>query len=304
MERSKDSSEFGRVIRPGSDGVILSDRHFKLEDINELTSALIAKSNGRLNELQEAATVIEGRLKQQVDRGREYIEDAIKLAQSQIQSRLDHTEIETKRVYEDRYREGLERGHREGLEKGTSEGYEQGFKDGYATGEEKGISEGREAGRKAIEEEMADRYRQETEDAIVSVRTLSSELRGQWASSLQASRESLLDLSLRLAEAVIKERIETAPQLIVATLERALERIDGKSTIVIEVHPDDRATIEGFLDEKLEEILNDASVEIREVESIERGGLSVRSNQTVVDATIRGQLETMRERLIESGGVL
>ncbi len=304
MERSKDTKDIGRVIRPGDGGVILSDRHFKLEDINELTDALIEKSHGRLNDLQEAARVIQTRLKRQVDTGRARIEDAMKVAQSEIQTRLDDTAELTERVYRERYEEGLEKGHREGLEKGTAEGYEQGFKDGYSTGEEKGINEGREAGRTAIEEEMADEYRKSTDAAIASVRTLSTELRGEWMESLNAARESLLDLSLRLAEAVIKERIEEAPELVCGTLERALEKIEAEALIVVDIHPKDRSVIEQFLADRLDQLLDDTTIQIRENESIERGGLVVRGNHTVVEATISGQIETMRERLREAGGIL
>ncbi|MEM7263563.1 MAG: FliH/SctL family protein, partial [Planctomycetota bacterium] len=282
---------------------LLDHRSFQLEDITQLTDALIAQSEGRLRELQEAAEVVEERMKRQVQDGRDRIERAVEIAQNEIQSLLDECAERTKRVYEERYREGYEFGLREGKAKGQADGYEEGLRRGIEEGTEQGLREGREAGEKAIEEEIGERFRTATEEAIGSTLSLTNGLHGEWTKSLSAARESLLDLSVKIAESIVRDRIETCPETIRDSFERALERIEGESVVVVEIHPDDYATLKKFVDDRFSATFGDTAVELRENEVIERGGLIVRGQFTEVDATIEGQLSTIRDRLSEAGGV-
>ncbi|MCA8962507.1 MAG: hypothetical protein KDC38_18405, partial [Planctomycetes bacterium] len=305
MERTTShGSELGRIIQPVEGGIEMNDRHFRLEDVNELTEALVARSEGRLRELQVAAELIEERLKARADDGKARISRAFEIAQSEINRRLEKTATDSARIYEERYRAGYETGHAEGLETGTREGRERGFREGYAEGTEKGILEGRESGRRAIEQEIQEYFRTASERAVAQLNTLADDLRGEWTRSLSAARESLLDLALRIAETIVHGEIQSRPDVLFENTRTALERLEVEGLVIIDVHPEDRASLEEFLGRSVSDLLDPAAVELRERADLDRGGLIVRSNAGFVDASVRGQLDNVRRRLREAGGVI
>lgn len=304
LEIPRDPTDSGRVIRPAAGGSLaLDDRHFRLEDIDALTSALIEKSEGRLRQLTHTTKEIESRLRKQIGRSRENIRRARELAEEEISNKLEEASRNAAQVCRQKYQEAWEEGRREGEEKGTEVGYEKGYQEGLENGWQQGRQEGREAAEREMTEANEARWREETDDSIQSIQQLANELGGEWRRSLDGARAGLLDVAIAVAEEILEREVKQVPETIVSTLERIWRRLGDEKRLVIRVHPSDRALLERHLPNLVEQHFSDTAVQINEDPTILRGGCDVRGQHTLIEGSFKTQLEIARDRLEEAGGV-
>ncbi|MFN0059560.1 MAG: FliH/SctL family protein [Planctomycetota bacterium] len=281
-----------RIIRAPGSGLLLDEQHFRLEDIQQLTSALIERSEGRLGELERAATEIETRLRTQADDGRARLRLAIETAQRSIDEKIAAAQAHATQLEE------------AGFARGMARGEQRGFAQGYSEGLEKGLKEGRAQGDAAVRSELTAELSDATQSARSALDSLRTQLERQWQSSLAGARAELLDLALSIAHRIVRHHGDHCPEAIVEQLKLALDRIEVRGILIVEIHPLDREHIDRCLEQFLSRQLAGASVRIVENNAIGRGGCCVRTEQTTVDVTLETQLEVARRRLVEAGGVL
>jgi flagellar assembly protein FliH len=79
----------------------------------------------------------------------------------------------------------------------------------------------------------------------------------QWAAAIEAARESVgkaiersqqqvARLALRVAEKILRQKLETSPEALVPVVDEALRSLQAqpKSRVVLRVHPDDQSVLE------------------------------------------------------------
>lgn len=278
-----DGAPPGRIIRSRPGGALL-DAPFRLGDVPALTEALVRASEGRLERLRDAANEVETRLRRQIEDNRGRIARATEEAERRIEERAQETALRAAETIETARREGREQGVREGAAAGRAEGFEQGLREGR----EHALEEARERMRTlapALEELVAGLARERRE------------LR-------EGAHRDLLDLALEIARRIVRREVESLPPVVIGTIRSAIERIDAKRGIVVEVHPADRAAAEECLTGLLGGLASEGSFAIIERPELTRGGCLVRTEHGMVDDTIETRFELIGERLLGREEVL
>lgn len=108
----------------------------------------------------------------------------------------------------------------------------------------------------------------------------------------------ILEISYDIAKKIIKQEIETNPQVIFNTIIDILKNVSkGEPKITIKVNPDDVKFIKEQLPEKIETLNIDSQIGIVADPSLKRGDCKFYTNNGVVDATIETQLEIIHKAL-------
>lgn len=165
-------------------------------------------------------------------------------------------------------------------EKLISNAAEQGRKEGYA----KGFAEGVAAGQK-----------QGSEAGLKEQRAKLDELQASWKGALDAfvaerenllldARTSLVQLSLSIAERVVKRKIDTDPGVAAAQISDAMTLVLGPNRLCVSINPLDIPAIELALPQLRARLGDGSHIELRPDESISLGGCRVVVNPVRADA--------------------
>ena len=144
---------------------------------------------------------------------------------------------------------------------------------GYAEGYEKGASEWAEAVRMA---------------------------RASVAAAVEAAKPQIARMALRIAEKVLRRKLETEPDALLPMVDEALRSLSAQhqSRVVLRAHPDDRAVLELRRQHWLDRNPGIASLQVVADESFRRGGCRIESDFGMVDATIDTQLRVIERHLL------
>jgi len=285
------SQDVTRVIRPSDRGALL-DQRFQLEDISELTEALVRNSQGRIEHLRGAAYEFEERLRAQVERSRQQITEAMRAARKQIEDRVNETTRRSQEAVDRAYQEGRERGEREGFEQASNEGFQK----GYSEGLEKGLLEGRS---KAYDEVMSE-LSESTGGLVPALESLVQEFDQERRQLRDCAHRDLLELAVTMARRIVRREVESPEGVIRDVLRAAIDRIENQHGLKIEIHPKDRLAAEEYLSEIYGKVSAQDSIEIVEKTDLERGGCIVRAVCGTVDQSIETQFSLIEERLLGS----
>lgn len=106
----------------------------------------------------------------------------------------------------------------------------------------------------------------------------------------------ILDISLEIAQKIIKTELEKDVQPLLNIINEALNSVSkGESRIVIKVNPDDSADVKRYVPDILSNAQIEAKIVVLADESIELGGAIIETNNGIVDATIETQLGIIKE---------
>ncbi len=111
------------------------------------------------------------------------------------------------------------------------------------------------------------------------------------------SSKEVLDLTLAIADRILRLSIREQDHTIVATIEEALRRSVKSDEFIIHIHPDDYETVQRKSDDIIAGISGLNNVVVRKDSTIERGGARIESDNCTIDATIASQFEEIREAL-------
>ena len=128
------------------------------------------------------------------------------------------------------------------------------------------------------------------------------------AEAMRAAREEFLDslepdvvaLSKLVAERVLDREVRTDPELIIATVRRALAKIIDRQRLIIHVHPKDHAALKAHEVALLEEFEGIEVLRIEPDESVTPGGCVVVSEMNQLDARMDTLLENVLQALADS----
>lgn len=285
-----------RLIRAphGGEGVLLNERHLRLEDIDELVEELTRQSEGRLEDLRRTATEVESRLRQQADESRARIDRAMKLARDRIDEQLRETARRSCEILDQRHAEGYRDGH--------AGGYRTGYEEGLQRGLEAGLLEGRARGHDAARTATLAQLEEELGPARDALRALAAQLDRDWCAHFEQARAEIVQLALDAARAIVQDAARRVPETVLSALEAALTRLGSRRRVSVELHPEDRQVIDRYLCGEGARLLDGAAFDLIEDAALARGGCRVQCAETIVDATLETQQEIVREHLLVEGG--
>ncbi len=122
-------------------------------------------------------------------------------------------------------------------------------------------------------------------------------------SSIERSREDVLRLALRVAEKILRQRVEARPESTLPMIDEALRSLQSQQQlrVVLRVHPDDRALLEQRRPHWLDHFPAIATLAVVPDETLERGGCRIESEHGAVDATIATQVRVIERHLLGGG---
>ncbi len=155
---------------------------------------------------------------------------------------------------------------------------------------EEGRQEGLREGRSKAREEMAEQ--------IELAGRILSEAKRERDARLAEREDELLRLASRLAERVVRETVETDPQLIRRVVDEALDQIRDEQEITLVLNPRDFETIQSVIDDFRAQHPSLESITLSEDPHMDRGGCRIHTRFGDLDATLQGQLEHLTEQVL------
>lgn len=139
---------------------------------------------------------------------------------------------------------------------------------------------------------------QELEAKRTELATLLEEVEAERVSFFDRMEPEVARLSITIAEKVIARQLEVHPETVVDLVKNAMRRMQERETLRVRLNPDDVPIVRAAREDLLSEINGVQKLELIDDRRVGRGGCVVESNNGVLDARIKTQLEEM-ERVIE-----
>lgn len=117
---------------------------------------------------------------------------------------------------------------------------------------------------------------------------------------LRNSSTDMLRLVLSISRQVIHREASIDPELIMKTIDKALQAAIDADRYTITINPDDLAIVEERKPLFMASVQNIDSIQFKTDPAVSRGGCLVESQLGQVDATIDGQLEEIENTLLGS----
>jgi len=172
------------------------------------------------------------------------------------------------------YDEAFEQGRQQGFEQGLKQGYEQGHQQGLETGHKQGYEESQHLLQKQVSE----------------LDSLLQALAEPFKKLDDEVEHELVKLVIAIARQIIRREIRTDPGQIVGVIREAVNVLPlASQKITLNLHPDDAELVRSIL--KLDE--NPPSWRLQENPLITRGGCTVETEVSAVDATLEKRLSTV-----------
>lgn len=195
----------------------------------------------------------------------------LKKAQTEKERILEEAEAEISQIKEAAYKEAFEEGQKAGYATGFSEGKEEGYQSG-----------------KMESQELVDQARQTLTEAQLDIEAY-----------IEEKKESLLSLSVHMAEKIVQEQLDLLPDGILELVNPILHQLDHKEDYVsLTVHSSKRLEIRDKLP-YLEKNYPGVRFVVFGDDNVDTLGCVVESAHKVVDLQVKKQLEAMVEEMKE-----
>jgi type III secretion protein L len=154
--------------------------------------------------------------------------------------------------------------------------YEEAIRRGYQEGYEKGLAEWL----RALEEVHA---------GLTSL--------------VEQAKPQIVRLALRVAEKILRQRLDLTPEAVVPMIDEALRSLRAQQNmrVLLRVHPDDRPILEPHRQRWMERLPWLGSLDIVVDEDLPRGGCRIETDFGTVDATIETQIRVIERHLLGGG---
>lgn len=108
----------------------------------------------------------------------------------------------------------------------------------------------------------------------------------------------ILDISIEIAKKIINTELETNEQVLLNIINNVLvNNAKGENRIIIKVMSEDVENVKDNLPELLSNTQFEAKIIVVADDSIQQGGAIIETNNGIIDATIKTQLEIIEEAL-------
>ena len=146
------------------------------------------------------------------------------------------------------------------------------------------------------EEVAAQARRMGYEDGLAQVTELLAAARRQAHDLRRQSEQRLVGLAVRIAERILGEQLQLAPETVVSVARQAMQQVDWCQKFVFRVHPDDLAHMERAR-ESLLAAAGEVDIQFVADEAVSRGGCILETEVGRIDATLEAQLRAIERAL-------
>jgi len=169
---------------------------------------------------------------------------------------------------------------------------EEGFRKGYHEGYQEGFGKGVEQGREHAISQMAS----DIETTLQSWQEALNYFHSAREKLQQEAKHDVLKLAINMAEKIIYRITELDPTIIEAQLEETLHLLATKTTVKINVNPNDLETAQAILPSLLERTEHCDELALIADATIHPGGCFIHTETGDIDA----QIETQVKRIVET----
>jgi len=161
---------------------------------------------------------------------------------------------------------------------------------------ERGFQEGYEQGIVAAEEQVQRDFASKTEQ----VQQLLLQAYEEKQTIISEAEPFLLELSTVIAEQIIKQELESAPEKFVELIKQHILRFKEKDSITICVHPEDFEFIQSQRSHLISVVNGETEIKIIPDHSVSVKGCIIRTAFGSVDARIDTQVEEIKKAILEA----
>jgi flagellar assembly protein FliH len=156
----------------------------------------------------------------------------------------------------------------------------QGYDEGYASGQAAALAE-----------------LQPTRETLAAI---GRELVAEHDALFEQMSKDAVELALALAEKVVGAALEVKPELVLDVVTAALRRVSDRTSVVLEINPEDYELVRGAIDEIAAGFGGFASLDVVPERRVGRGGCTVRMAEGEIGACIDEQLARAAELVRET----
>jgi flagellar assembly protein FliH len=172
---------------------------------------------------------------------------------------------------------------------------------GHRAGYESGYAEGTKAGNDSAYKDSIEQFNQRHVDVVAAMQKAVSDIDEMKEDLRISAQKDLLDFAVATASKLTFAIGQLHRESAQANLRRALDLVDSKTDLVIQVNPRDVASIETFADSVSKVVGASRALTIVEDDSIAPGGCKVERWLTEIDATLETQVSEMVSLLVGDG---
>lgn len=227
-------------------------------------------------------TVVDTTVKENLFGRSAAVKEAVEVEQQVLPPTL--VEIETIRAEAETegFEQGQQQGYQEGLEKGRLSGLEQGHQEGFSQGEEQGYQHGLTQAQQQVQQ-----FEALMQQLVAPLSLLDTEI-----------EQSLVNLSMTLAKAVIGHELQVHPEHVLAALRQGIDALPLKEQGVnVRLHPEDVTLVEQLYGSAQ---LQKNRWEIESDPSLRRGECIISNDRSRVDMGLENRIKAVFENLVHS----
>lgn len=195
------------------------------------------------------------------------------------------TAEEIEQIRQDAYNEGFEQGQAEGYQTGEAEGLVKGHETGLKNGQEEGYAAGLEQGQVEINEKVA------------RLKDLTHQLYHPIQKVDEAAEQQLLNLSVMLAESIIRHETKSNKDALLSVLHEATASLPFNTEFAeIHMHPDDLTLLsETYTDEAMAE----QKWIVKQEPGYQLGDIIIMTPNSLIDRTVKQRIKQSLDVFIE-----
>ncbi len=156
---------------------------------------------------------------------------------------------------------------------------------------------GEAAGREAARETLGREVERRMETVLPALEELLRQMRESSDAWRRSREQGLIRLARKIAERVVRERLERDPQITLQWAREALELVANSRHMQIRLHPRDHAVLGEHIAQLAGRLRLPGKLEVMADATIEAGGCVVQTEHGELDQQLTTQLDRMEEEL-------
>lgn len=169
---------------------------------------------------------------------------------------------------------------------------EKTYQEAYNRGFEKGQNEGYEAGQAES--------RKDSQLIRSQAKAVLEDAHKKAVHIIEKNEDEIIELSIYIAEHILQTALSREDAPLIKIAQDAFREFKDKKHVIISIHPNKRAFYETNLDQ-LKKVCPYTEITLLEDEKVSEKGCVLESDSRVVDTQVDGQLERIKEALLEMG---
>lgn len=163
--------------------------------------------------------------------------------------------------------------------------------------QEQGQKAAIETAEKNVHTRVDNQIKQQLQTALPAVNQLVQAMAAERLQWLEKWEQNAVQLSVAIAQKVIRRELEKRPEITLALVREALELASGSQTLKVYLNPQDHAALGKQAAELAKQLSHHAPTEIVPHEGVTIGGCVVQSEFGTIDQQIESQLARIAEEL-------